>query len=90
MTLARAICVCYGAARGHATYGLEMRTRNNKGFSGSSTSVYDSSVSQASVNMESDFTNIFLTHRKERFNKTILVIKQPRKIIKKTFVASLT
>ena len=44
MTLARAICVCYGAARGHTTYGLEMRTWNNEGFSGSSTSVYDSSV----------------------------------------------
>ena len=26
MTLARAICVCYGAARGHTSYGLEMRT----------------------------------------------------------------
>ena len=24
MTLARAICVCYGAARGHTSYGLEM------------------------------------------------------------------
>ena len=46
MTLARAICVCYGAARGHTTYGLEMRTYNNKGFSGSSTSVYDSSVTR--------------------------------------------
>ena len=44
MTLARAICVCYGAARGHTTYGLEMRTWNNKGFSGSSTSGYSSSV----------------------------------------------
>ena len=25
MTLARAICVRYGTARGHTTYGLEMR-----------------------------------------------------------------
>ena len=32
MTLARAICVCYGAARGHTSYGLEMRTWNNKGL----------------------------------------------------------
>ena len=39
--------------------------------------------------MESDFTSIFLTHRKERF-KTISLIKQPPKIIKTTFVASLT
>ena len=45
--------------------------------------------SQASVNMESDFTSIFLTHRKERF-KTTSPIKQPPKIIKMTFVASLT
>ena len=45
--------------------------------------------SQDSVNMESDFTSIFLTHRKERF-KTIPLIKQPPKIIKTTFVASLT
>ena len=45
--------------------------------------------SQASVNMESDFTSIFLTRRKERF-KTISLIKQPPKIIKTTFVASLT
>ena len=37
--------------------------------------------------MESDFTSIFLTHRKERF-KTISLIKQPPKIIKMTFVAS--
>ena len=47
------------------------------------------SLLQASVNMESDFTSIFLTHRKERF-KTISLIKQPPKIIKTTFVASLT
>ena len=39
--------------------------------------------------MESDFTSFFLTHRKERF-KTISLIKQPPKIIKTTFVASLT
>ena len=45
--------------------------------------------SQVSVNMESDFTSIFLTHRKEKF-KTISLIKQPPKIIKTTFVASLT
>ena len=49
MTLARAICMCYGAARGHTTYGLEMRTWNNKGFSRSSTSVYDSSVIMFSI-----------------------------------------
>ena len=41
------------------------------------------------LNMESEFTSIFLTHRKERF-KTISLIKQPPKIIKTTFVASLT
>ena len=43
MTLARAICVCYGVARGHTSYGVEMRltcTWNNKSFSASSTSVY--------------------------------------------------
>ena len=34
--------------------------------------------------MESDFTSISLTHRKERF-KTISLIKQPPKIIKTTF-----
>ena len=58
MTLARAICVCYGAARGHTTYGLEMRTWNNKGFSGSSTSVYDSSVTSICVlNFDFDLCN---------------------------------
>lgn len=45
--------------------------------------------SQASVNMESDFANNFSTQRRERF-KTISLIEEPRKIIKKPFVASLT
>ena len=39
--------------------------------------------------MESDFANNFSTHQKERF-KTISLIKQPRKILNKPFVASLT
>ena len=39
--------------------------------------------------MEFNFANNFSTHRKERF-KTILLIKQPCKIIKKTFLVSLT
>ena len=44
MTLARAIRVCYSVAHGNTSYGLEMRTWNNKSFSASSTSVYTSSV----------------------------------------------
>ena len=34
---------------GHTTYGLEMRTWNNKGFSGSSTSVFVSSVVESNL-----------------------------------------
>ena len=77
--------MCYGVARGHTSYGLEMRTKNNKSFSANSTSVYVSSVSSATIKHlfapEELLVNGGVTRTKIHVNISKTKTKKPPKLL---------